>query len=236
VLPILREVIRPGAVTALLAVATLVQVAFWYVASPGPVLSGVPRSPAAALQAVAWAALLLGAIPLASWRFAGRLPAGVGFAWGDARVGATVLAAGAAVAIPALAFAARAPDLQAAYPWPGAAAGASWMAFVAWAAAYAGYYAAFEFFYRGFLLRVVAGAWGLAAGVWCQALASTLLHVGKPLSETIAAFPFAFLMAILALRTRTLLWAVLLHLTIGVATDFFALRQQGWLPLPGGWP
>lgn len=215
----------------LLALAVLLQVAFWYLGSPGPHLAGVERSPAAALAAVAWAVLLLGIVPLAALRMRGRLPAGLGFGWGDARLGAVVLLVGAAIAIPVLYVAARSADLQAAYPWPGAAAAGGLGAFAAWAAAYAAYYAAFEFFYRGFLLRLLEPLWGLGAAVWFQAAASTLVHLGKPWPETIGALPFGVLMAVLAIRSRSLLWPVALHLTIGLATDLFSLHHQGW-----GWP
>ena len=227
----LAALLRPPRAVALLALALLLQVAFWYLGSPGPQLAGAERSPAAALAAVGWAVLLLGVVPLAALRLLGPLPSGLGLGRGDARVGGAVLFVGAAVAVPALFVATRAADLQAAYPWPGAAAGAGLGAFAAWAAAYAAYYVVFEFFYRGFLLRLVEPLWGLAAAIWFQAAASTLLHLGKPWAETVGALPFGLLMAVVAVRSRSLLWPIALHLTIGLATDLFSLHHQGWL-----WP
>ena len=92
------------------------------------------------------------------------------------------------------------------YPWAGEWPGRSALHFAAWGALYALYYAAFEFFYRGFMVGVLRDRWGLEAAVWTQALLSTLIHLGKPLAETLAAFPAGFLFAFLAIRTRSLLW------------------------------
>jgi membrane protease YdiL (CAAX protease family) len=71
--------------------------------------------------------------------------------------------------------------------------------------------------------------WGLGAAVWLQAVASALVHLGKPLAETLAAIPFGLVFAVLAIRSRSLLWPILLHLLIGLMTDLFALHYQGWL-------
>ena len=117
--------------------------------------------------------------------------------------------------------------LQETYPWAGEWPGRSALHFAAWGGLYALYYAAFEFFYRGFMVGVLRDRWGLEAAVWTQALLSTLIHVGKPLAETLAAFPAGFLFAFLALRTRSLLWPILLHLSIGLVTDAAVLGRQG---------
>ena len=77
------------------------------------------------------------------------------------------------------------------------------------------------------MLRVLADHWGLEAAVWTQALLSTLIHLGKPPAETLAAFPAGFLFALLAVRTQSLLWPILLHLIIGLVTDATVLGRQG---------
>ena len=62
-----------------------------------------------------------------------------------------------------------------------------------------------------------------------QTVASTLVHLGKPLPETLAAIPFGLLFAVLAVRGRSLVWPILLHLVIGLSTDVWSLHHQGWL-------
>jgi len=97
---------------------------------------------------------------------------------------------------------------------------------------YALYYIAFEFFYRGFLLRVVETSWGPGPAIWVQTLASTLVHLGKPMPEVLAAIPAGLVFGALALRSRSILYPALLHLSIGVATDLFSLAHQGLLLRP----
>jgi uncharacterized protein len=214
-----------------LALGLVLQAAYWTLGSPGPQLAGAPRDLATAAAAVGWAVVLLLFVPLAVLRLRRELPAALRLGWGDWRFGLTVtVAVGAATAL-GMGIGARFPEVQATYPWPGAWAGVSALHLLAWTAMYALYYVAFEFFYRGFLLRTLEAAWGLPAAIWTQALASTLIHLGKPLPETLMAIPFGLLFAVLAVRGRSLVWPILLHLIIGVGTDLWSLHHQGWL-----WP
>jgi uncharacterized protein len=226
----LLDLLRPRPM-AYLALSLALQAAYWTLGSPGPQLAGAPRGLGTAAAAVGWAALLLLVLPLAVLLLRRDMPPTLRLGWGDWRFGLTVTAAVGAVAAVALGLGARLPDVQATYPWPGAWAGTTALHLLAWAGLYGIYYVAFEFFYRGFLLRTLEGAWGLPAAIWVQTVASTLVHLGKPLPETLAAIPFGLLFAVLAVRGRSLLWPILLHLAIGLSTDVWSLRQQGWL-----WP
>lgn len=216
-----------GRLELLLAAAALVQVGYWYLGSPGPsLLADAPRTLGTALVNIGWALVLLLAVPalfltlLGEW---GRIPKGVG-RW---RLGLTLTLALGLGALGGLYLGSGDAGLQRTYPWAGAWPGRSVGTFLAWAGLYALYYVSFEFFYRGFLLGVLTPRWGLRAAVWTQALTSTLIHVGKPVTETLAALPAAFLFAWLALKTRSLVWPTLLHLVIGLATDAFVLQRQG---------
>ena len=79
------------------------------------------------------------------------------------------------------------------------------------------------------MLRVIEPVWGLSAAIWTQTLASTLIHLGKPPAETFAALFAGLLFAVLAVRGRSLLYPIVLHLVIGISTDVFVLAQQGLL-------
>ncbi len=209
-----------------LSIAVLAQVGYWYLGSPGPSLQGAPRTLSTAAVNIGWALALLLVLPGALLAFFGELGR-IRVGLGNWRLGLPLTLAlgfGAALVLSASGGAA----LQETYPWAGRWPGRSVLHFAAWGGLYALYYAAFEFFYRGFLLRVLSEPWGLEAAVWTQALLSTMIHLGKPLAETLAAFPAGFLFAWLALRTRSLLWPTLLHLTIGLATDAAILGRQGW--------
>lgn len=212
-----------------LALGLALQAAYWTLGSPGPQLAGAPRDLGTAAAAVAWAALLLFAVPVAVLALQRGLRPALRFGWGEWRFGLTVTLTVGALAAVGMGVGARLPEIQATYPWPGAWAGRTVLHLLAWTGLYAVYYVAFEFFYRGFLLRTLERAWGLPAAIWLQAAASTLIHLGKPLPETLAAIPFGLLFAVLAVRSRSLLWPVLLHLAIGLSTDVWSLHHQGWL-------
>lgn len=218
----------------LLLLAILVQLGYWYLGSPGPsLLSESERSLGTAAINIGWALLFFLLLPLAALRLSGSAASDALLQVGDARFGLRAVLAMSFIAAPLLFLGARDPALQATYPWAGSWPGLSAATFLAWAGLYGLYYLSYEFFYRGFLLRLIEPAWGLHAAIWAQALASALVHLGKPPLETLAAVPMALVFAALAVRTRSILWPALIHLVIGLLTDAFSLYHQG-LVFPAG--
>lgn len=215
-----------GRLSSLLTLALLLQIGYWYFGAPG---AATPRDPAHALRSVLWAVLLLGLIPLLLSKPLGLNLARLGLSRGDEQAGRQALWIGLLVVVPLAWFAAGDPSMRLSYPWPGAWAGSSAVAFVAWAMTYSLYYLSFEFFYRGFLLRGLEPALGLNGALWLQTVASTMIHLGKPLLETVAALPAGLIFGLLALRTRSILYVVLIHLALGLATDLFSLVRGGGL-------
>ena len=211
-----------------LSAAVLVQIGYWYLGSPGPTLGGAPRTLPAAVTNIGWALLFLLIIPAALLFWRGDL-ARIPTSWGRWQLGLPLTVGLGLILAGVIYLGSGDAGLQETYPWAGLWPGLSPWHFAAWAGLYALYYISFEFFYRGFLLFTLKDSWGLSAAVWTQVLLSTLIHVGKPLTETLAAFPAGFLFAFLALRTRSLVWPVLLHLTIGLVTDAAVLGRQGLL-------
>lgn len=206
---------------AFLAMATAAQLAFWWLATPGPtLLGGAERGPGTAFAAVAWSVATLLSAALATSPLL-RLPlARLGFAWGRSGRWLPVAAALALAAAPALWLQGGDPSLSSTYPWTSAA----WLdgrpgRWTAWAAIYALYYLAFEAFFRGAVLNGLRDRLGDGGANVAQAMLATLIHVGKPLAETVAAFPASLLFGWLTLRSRSLLPATVLHLAIGLAMD-----------------
>ena len=207
----------------MVAIALLLQIAYWYFGAPGP---GAPREPVGAIRSVLWAVALFGVIPLLLARPLGlRLP-DLGLGPG-ARGARTATIWGLLLVVPIAWFASGNGAIADTYPWPGPWAGSSLLAFVSWAFVYSLYYIAYEFFYRGFLLGGLAPMLGTRGALWLQTVMSTMLHLGKPLAETVAALPAGILFGVLVLRTRSLAPAILIHLALGVATDFFSLLRGG---------
>ena len=229
----LFALLRPYKLTLFLGVAVLVQVAYWYLGSPGPRLladtAQIQRSLGAALPAILWAAVFLFALPAAFLLLTGDSLRRMGLQLGDTDFGSRLVLIALPIATGVLFVGSSFPELQATYPWAGAWPGRSSLHLLAWSGLYALYYLAYEFFYRGFVLRGLEPYWGLEAAIWVQTLASTLLHLGKPVAETLGAIPMGLVFALVAVRSRSLLWPFLLHLAIGLLTDIFSLWRQGWL-------
>jgi membrane protease YdiL (CAAX protease family) len=206
-------------------------VAFWYLATPGPALLGfAPRTPATAAVGIAWSLVTLLAVPALLFTASGGTLREMRLSRGDARAGWRLALVSSLVAVPVVAVGAGgAPALTAAYPWAGEAVGRSVPALLGWAALYALYYVAFEAFYRGFLLGALERPFGAATAVWLQAFAATLVHVGKPLPEVLAALPASLVFGVMAVRTRSVLYPAVTHLVIGLTLDVAALARAGAL-------
>ena len=75
-----------------------------------------------------------------------------------------------------------------------------------------------EFFFRGFLLLPLLPRFGWHAA-FISAMPYALLHVGKPLAETLGSIPYALALSYLAIRSGSVMYGVILHwvLAVGVA-------------------
>jgi hypothetical protein len=59
-----------------------------------------------------------------------------------------------------------------------------------------------------------------------QTIPSSLLHFGHPYMETLGAVAFGALMAVVVLRTRSILWPVVIHAGAGVTMDLFIILRK----------
>ena len=140
---------------------------------------------------------------------------------GDWRFGLKyVVIVGTAMA-PFLYFGARDPALIAEYPLLRQTYGADPMNPYLWEATYLVYYVAWEFHFRGFMQLGMEKRVGAVHAILIQTIVSTLIHVRKPFGEAFSAILGGWIMGILAWRTRSIVWGILLHWYIGAATDFF---------------
>jgi len=172
--------------------------------------------------------ILLGAIPAAVVRFGFRHSLReYGLQWGNWRLGLTATA----VLFPVLAGALLYPGSQTAemrsvYPFD-ANAGSSLSAFLRFEAVRAIlFYTAWEFFFRGFMLfglRKYVGDW---MAICIQTLPSCLWHIGMPTGEIFSSIAGGVLFGMMAVRTCSILWPLLLHILIGVALDYFIVMTS----------
>ena len=234
------ELAGPGGREWFLALGTLVLVVLWlYLGSPaffvrtwGDALRDDPR--------LDWyrflyyhvnALVLLGAVPLAVMRFGfGVGPASLGIRIGDARFGLRALALGVLLVTPIIYAGSFDPAFQREYPLTKLAGGSpgTW---VLWELTYLLYYLGWEAYFRGTLLFGLRPCFGTPGALAFQTAISTLVHLGKPLGETLGAAPAGFLFGALALRTGSVLWPLLLHWYLGALMDVLAFRHAaGFLP------
>jgi membrane protease YdiL (CAAX protease family) len=89
------------------------------------------------------------------------------------------------------------------------------------------YYVGWEFFFRGFMLFGLEGPFGAILAILVQTIPSTLVHIGKPASEAFAAIGAGLLLGYLAIRTRSILYPLLLHAAVGIGTDAFLILHAG---------
>jgi membrane protease YdiL (CAAX protease family) len=174
-----------------------------------------------ALYAFAASFLLLGIVPLLIIRFVFREPLSVyGVKAGDGAFGWRAVLVLAPIFLLSTFPSSRMPDFLAEYPL-NAHAGSSPGMFAAHVGAYAFYYLGWEFFFRGFLqfgLRSTLGDWN---AILVMVLASCLVHIGKPVGETLTSILGGLIWGILAFRTRSLLYGFITHWILGVSLDFF---------------
>jgi uncharacterized protein len=151
-----------------------------------------------------------------------------GLQLGDWRFGLYFVAA-AALVLPVLCWiTAGNPEFQAEYPLT-KLAGASLLVFFFYECNYLLYYIGWEFFFRGYMQFGLKDRLPAFYIIMMQTLPSTIIHIGKPQGETMAAILGGILFGAVALRTRSIVWVLLVHWMLGGLTDYFCLVRLGIL-------
>lgn len=155
-----------------------------------------------------------------------------GVCLGDWRFAIPYLAVVFAIMAPVLYMTGQDPAFYKEYPLVRQLYGQhGWISMALWTLTYLVYYIAWEFHFRGFQQLGMEQRVGPVLAILFQMLASTLIHVRKPFGETFSAIFGAFLIGILVWRSRSILWAILLHWYIGASTDFWCYyhwKQAGF--------
>jgi membrane protease YdiL (CAAX protease family) len=166
--------------------------------------------------------LLLAVLPVAVLRFGFGMPLSeLGIQLGDWRWGLRFLAVGVLVATPLVYVSSLDPEFQAEYPLT-KLAGQSFGTWVLWELTYLVYYLGWETYFRGALLFGLRERVGEGGALLYQTAISTLVHIGKPVGELVGAAPAGLIFGAAALRSRSLLWPLLLHVYLGALMDVCA--------------
>jgi membrane protease YdiL (CAAX protease family) len=171
--------------------------------------------------------LLMFAIPLLIVKvaFKGSLR-GFGFRMGDARWGFRFVAIALPVSLLAAYVGSLDPAVREEYPLAKSMIG-DVSTFLIVEVFYLVYYLGWEFLFRGFML-FGSEKYGALAAILMQVIPSTIVHIGKPASESFAAIVAGLVFGYIAVRTRSILYPLILHAVVGIGTDVFvALRLWG---------
>lgn len=145
-------------------------------------------------------------------------PRDFGLGLGDTRTGLLWTGAAFLVMLPVLYLCSRHPVFKDLYPFDKGALAAP-AVFLTYELLYAGYFIGWEFILRGFLLFGLHRRFGPWA-ILIQLMPFVLLKIDKPMEEILAAFIAGFLLAMLALRTKSIWYGALLHILCALSLDW----------------
>ena len=97
----------------------------------------------------------------------------------------------------------------------------NWVIFIVFEIGALIYMFAWEFIWRGFMLFGLEAKYGMNA-IIIQMLPFVILHNGKPFVETISSIVGALLLGYIALRTRSIIYGVLIHFILFFSMDLFS--------------
>lgn len=144
---------------------------------------------------------------------------------GDVKFGIIFLLLGSLTVLPFLYFSSFSKDFQREYPLP-LLARSDHFFLILWELIYFLYYIGWEFLFRGYLLFGLERKAGSFLSILFQTVPSTLLHIGKPEPETVSAILAGIIFGVVALRTRSIIYVLLLHYLIGVSMDVFCVINR----------
>lgn len=165
--------------------------------------------------------------------FRGNWPNAFGLGWGNAKIGLSVSAFFLAVMLPLTWVASKSSFFAGQYPLAGAAAytlklpqeHVSLSLFLAYEAGYCFYFISWEFLFRGWMLHGLVPHFGEAGSVLIQMLPFALMHLGKPEPEAFGSILAGLALGVLALRTKSIWYGVLVHAAVAVWMDFLSVRS-----------
>ncbi len=99
--------------------------------------------------------------------------------------------------------------------------------FFLWQIAYFFQFVAVEFFFRGFILHGIKYRFGIYS-IFVMIIPYCMIHFGKPFEETIAAIIAGIILGTLSLKSRSIFLGVIIHYTVAITMDVFALWREGY--------
>jgi len=125
------------------------------------------------------------------------------------------------IMFPVIWFVSSMPSFQSTYPNCNMVRD-SWTLFIIYETCLIFYMFAWEFIWRGFTLFGLEKIFGFYA-IFIQMIPFTILHNGKPILETFSSILAGFFLGLLAIRTRSILYGLLIHISVMFMIDFISI-------------
>ena len=158
-----------------------------------------------------------------------------GFGLGDWRAGLKISAVFLAVMLPAAYVASRMESFKGMYPLAGSSAYTlhtagvpdviSWKLFIVYELGYVFYFIGWEFFFRGWMLNGLLPKMGRLGALLVPIAPFAVMHLGKPEYEALGSIVAGLALGILALRTRSFWYGVMIHGAVAVFMDCLSVRS-----------
>lgn len=146
-----------------------------------------------------------------------------GLKWGDYSFGLKLAALALSVMVPVVWFISALPSFTQSYPTLSSAR-EDWNVFILFEGALLLYMLAWEFLWRGYMLFALEEKFNYYT-VLVQMLPFVILHNGKPVLETFGAILGGIILGVLALRTRSIFYGIIIHFTTLFAMDLFSILR-----------
>ncbi len=178
----------------------------------------------------AWGVALFYVVPGLVWARVGLglTPRDMGFRLHGIRSHAWVYAAALAVVWPFVFAVSFAREFQATYPMCKAAAD-SFSRLITWELSYGLQFVGVEFLFRGLFLFGTARFLGGWVAVASMVPSYLMLHFQKPGPEALGSVIAGLAMGVMALRSRSILLGVALHVTVAWSMDLLSMWHSGKL-------
>lgn len=154
-------------------------------------------------------------------------PRDTGIGLGDWKFGLQATAILLGLFLPVVFIASRLPAFASHYPLCGAVR-SSGTGFVLYELAFLLYFIGWEYLFRGYLLFSLERSIGRMA-IFAQMMPFVIAHFGKPQLEIFGSIIAGIALGLLALRTRSMWYGVIIHFVAALSLDLFVTL----LPLPG---
>ncbi len=125
--------------------------------------------------------------------------------------------------LPAVLIAAQTDSFKLTYPFY-KLSNRSHFDFWAWQGLYWLQFISLEFFFRGFILRVLAPRYG-STSIFIKIVPYCLIHFCKPLSETLGAIVAGLVLGTLAMRTKSIWGGAFIHIAVALTMDSLAVSD-----------